>query len=185
MNNNEYQSYTGSIRQLISFNKHFGFDVEDVEAIQSYCKCCLESGFEVDSEIADLANFNHGVKLVKDTVPCDVFALIDANKLLSISMVNLIDSILSSHIEDVFEFSGASSLNTVKVLSLSNCILKSQSIPFTNKILLKICGQIDVSFGFVVANRKERLSVKDEDLGYIMKDEGLVIKGRFGTPLKI
>ncbi|MGI2916475.1 hypothetical protein [Vibrio parahaemolyticus] len=185
MNLNEFTNYTNAVKQLISFNKHFGFDEDDINVVGEYCKDCSDSGFSVDDDISMLVDFSHGLKLMTSDVPCDMSFLVEANMIANHSIVEIVDEFISDSKDDFFDFSGDVDFVRTKVISSANCLIRIKSIPFTGKLIVKVRGELKVLFSFYVSDRKERLSIVPDEVGYVLKDEAVVAKGKFGTPLPL
>ncbi|MGZ7506348.1 hypothetical protein [Vibrio parahaemolyticus] len=185
MNVNEFASYTNAVKQLLSFNKHFGFDEEDINVVEEYCKNCSDNGYAVDDDISMLVDFSHGLKLVTSHVPCSMSLLIETNKVVNSSIVEMINELISDKKDEFFDFSGDVDLVSTKVISCDDCFFSVKRIPFTGKLIIKVKGDLKVLFSFYVSDRKERLSIVPDEVGYVLKDEKIVLKGKFGTPLPL
>ncbi|ENH6781085.1 hypothetical protein VB319_19965 [Vibrio parahaemolyticus] len=185
MNLNEFTNYTNAVKQLVSFNKHFGFDEDDINVVGAYCKDCHDSGFLVDEDISNLVDFSHGLKIMTSDVPCDMSFLVEGSMVASRSIEEIVDEFISVRKDDFFDFSGDVDLVSTKIISADNCLIRIKNIPFTGKLIVKIRGELKVLFSFYVSDRKERLSIVSDEVGYVLKDEAILAKGKFGTPLPL
>ncbi|MFS1426456.1 hypothetical protein LMH73_004545 [Vibrio splendidus] len=182
----EFERYTSSITQLVGYCKHFGFDDDDTEAIVDYCKIGTKSRLISPSEIESLVSYSNSLQLLPITAMVSASLLIDKKLLADKTISNALDDAIQKvGIESLICPSQDGSYINITVSSLSEAKVSLTTLPFTGKVIIKVQGIVEL-VGYYL--EKDLDQYKDEmiERGFVLIDEkGLILKARYGLPIKI
>lgn len=186
MNKVDFEGYTLSIKQLIGYCKHFGFDDDDTQAVLSYCKNAQKYGFISEEEISSIVSYKDGIQMIPSSVFVSARLNVKTSELLTGSIEQILErAIIAFGESNLICPDQSGKFTRIAVSNLTRAKASIHTLPLLDRVILSIRGDV----GLIAYYNDENADKYKTDMierGVIpLSESGFKLSGRFGLPLKV